>query len=352
MQENNNTSQENGLPQRKNIFQKFYGFVDSIFPFSSANESSYMRVKSNIAVLIGLMTFMFFLFQIFSGYSFLVKAEIISPVSFIEKESTPSLAIVEINSEITIPMSKHFEEVMESLKTNDQVKSVLVIFNSGGGSPAASDDMAHYIEDFRKIKPVNSYVQSICASGAYYIASATEKIYANPTSIVGSIGVVLPHYNGAELAKTIGIEENYVAAGKHKVPLSLMKKMSTDEEKYLQNQLLLPTYEVFKAYVARTRNLSSEQINEVSEGIIYVSAMDEVKGVLVDETISLIQLKNNIKKGIAEASNIDVNNVQTVTFNAKPVDKKSLIGLSMDVGSKQFENMLNTSSGVQYKSGF
>lgn len=345
---NDNINNTTEIKNKKNIFQRFYRFADSIFPFANANESSYVRVKSNIAVLIGLMAFMFFIFEIYSGYSFLVKADVLPPINIFEKEKKPSLAIVEINSAITIPMSKNFETIMDELKANDSIDSVLLVFNSGGGMPAASDDMAHYIEDFRKVKPVNSYIQSVCASGAYYIASATENIYANPTSIVGSIGVVLPHYNVAELANTIGVEEDYVAAGKHKVPLSLMKKMTADERSYLQNQLLSPTYKVFKDYVARTRGLSEEQINKVAEGIIYVSSMKEVDGVLVDKTTSLIELKNELKDGIATKYNVDFNEVEVYVFNAKP-EKKNILGLSMDIGSKQLESLMQSQSALQYR---
>jgi len=340
-----NTNNQSSTPN-KSFFQRIYSFFDQLMPFQNANEFSYIRVKSTIAVLVGIMVFLFLSFEIFSGYSFLVKADIIKPISLIKEDKKPTLAIVEIDSAITIEMSKNFEIEMEKIRKDKSIKSVLIVFNSGGGSPAASDDMAHYIEYFKETKPVYSYIQSVCASGAYYIASASDRIYANPTSIVGSIGVVLPHYNGADLAKTIGIEEDYIAAGKHKVPLSLMKKMTDKDRVYLQTHLLDPTYKAFKDYVAKMRHLDKETIDNIAEGIIYVSSMKEVKGILVDETISLIELKNSIKKNISNKFNIKFKDVTEKSYSAKPTEKKGLLGLEVNVGSQQLNHILTSNTSL------
>lgn len=329
--------------KNRGFFSKFYGIFDSIFPFQNANEFSFIRVKANIGVIIGLMAFSFFAFEIFFGYSFLVKKELIEPISFIQEEPKPTLAIVDFNSAITIPMSENFMQKMEILRTDNTVKSVLLVFNSGGGSPAASDDIAHYIEYFQKTKPVYSYIQSICASGAYYIASATSEIYTNPTAIVGSIGVVLPHYNFSKLAKTIGVEENHITAGKHKVPLSLLKTMSPKDRKYIENQLLNPTYKVFKNYVGEQRDLNSSEMDLLAEGIIYTGSMDVIQKKLIDKQSSFIELKIELLEAISSSNSINIDDIHIVRFNAEKENPKSLLGMSVDIGSSQFQNLTKES---------
>ncbi len=123
--------------------------------------------------------------------------------------------------------------------------------NSPGGSPTASEELSEYLKDFQKDKNITMYIQSIGASGGYYIASAIKPLYANKNAIVGSIGVVMPHYNLKELAKKIGVEEDYLMAGKFKKPISLLEKIDKENREYITKHLLEPTYQNFIESVAR-----------------------------------------------------------------------------------------------------
>jgi len=307
----------------KNIF-------DKIFPFKGATECTYMRVKSNIALLGGMIVFVFLMIELVIGFNFLKKAGIIK----MPEEKGAKVKVMRFDEEITIDTYRRFIDNMDKFKKDDDVKAVVIVFNSGGGSPAASDDIAHYILDFKKKKPVYAYVQSICASGAYYIASSATKIYSNPTGIVGSIGVLLPHYNIGKLAGTLGVNEDYVAAGKHKVPISMFRELSKEDKEYLKNNLLSPTYWTFKNFVAENRNLSKEQIDKLAEGIIYTGAMKEVQGTLIDGTTSLIAFKNDLVKEIAEKHNVKEDDVKWDAFDLKQKKKVGLLGVNVDVASK------------------
>jgi len=140
------------------------------------------------------------------------------------------------------------------------------------------------------------YVQSIAASGGYYIASAIRPIIANQNAIVGSIGVILPHYSIGELAKKIGIEEDDLSSDKYKKPISLFRKVNDEERDYIQKQLLDPTYQNFINAVAANRSLSREKLEPYTEGKIFVANDPSIQGILVDEISILHTLKSRMKK--------------------------------------------------------
>ncbi len=162
----------------KGIFQKIYSFFDKILPFRKANENSFYRVKSIISTLIGIGVFIFLLVEILIAFNFMVSSNLFNK-NKVDIKKEHNIAVLNFNEQITIDTYKRFKAKMDKFKKNKKIDSVLIVFNSGGGSPSASDDMANYILDFKKDKKVYVYVQSICASGAYYIASAANYIYAN-----------------------------------------------------------------------------------------------------------------------------------------------------------------------------
>ena len=206
---------------------------------------------------------------------------------------------------------------MEAIRYDDNYEQVLVIINSGGGSPTASDEIANYLVDFQKDKKVTLYVQSIATSGAYYIASSVKPIYANPNAIVGSIGVIMPHYVIADVAHKVGIIEDHITEGKYKVPVSMFKKATQEDKAYLSNNLLNPVYENFKAFVAKHRGVSLILLEPYTEGRIFAASMPEIKGILVDEIINETSLKNKIQASLSEEFKVDKKEVVFVNLDTK-----------------------------------
>jgi len=213
-----------------------------------------------------------------------------------ESSSNNKIAVIRYNKEVTEDFTTKVMEKMDSVRDDETFKSVLFIMGSPGGSPTASEELSEYLKEFQKDKNITMYVDSIAASGGYYIASAVKPLIANKNAIVGSIGVIMPHYNLGELAKKVGVEEDFMAAGEFKKPISFFAKIDDKNRKYMTEHLLKPTYENFVASVAKNRGVSKEQILKVAEGKIYIANVPEIKGVLVDEVSSLYKVKKMMRQ--------------------------------------------------------
>jgi len=206
------------------------------------------------------------------------------------------VAVIQYNREVTEAYTSAVMEKMDEVLEDESFKSVLFIMGSPGGSPTASEELSEYLKAFQQEKNITMYVDSIAASGGYYIASAVKPLIANKNAIVGSIGVIMPHYNFGELAKKVGVEEDYMAAGKFKKPISMFAKIDDENREYMTEHLLKPTYNNFVTSVANNRGVSREQILAVAEGQIFVANMPKIQGILVDEISSLYKVKKKIRE--------------------------------------------------------
>jgi len=223
---------------------------------------------------------------------FFKKSGLIGEVS----ASMNKVAVIHYNQEVTEAYTTKVMEKMDEIREDETFKSVLFIMGSPGGSPTASEELSEYLKAFQKELNVTMYVDSIAASGGYYIASAVKPLIANKNAIVGSIGVIMPHYNLGELAKKVGVEEDYMAAGKFKQPISMFTKIDDEKRAYMTKHLLEPTYENFVQSVANNRGLKKEDILAVADGKIFVANVPEIQGVLVDEISSLYKVKEKIRQ--------------------------------------------------------
>jgi protease-4 len=244
------------------------------------------------------------------GVILLIVAEIFLLFSFLKKSflktipHSPYIAVININKAITTEYIHKLTSKMEKLLKDKNCKEFLLIFNTPGGSPSASDEFNSFLKYANKKKKVNVYVESMAASGGYYIASAIKPLIANKNAIVGSIGVIMPHYVIEKLAKKIGVEEDNIAVGKYKKPISLFKKVSFEDKKYLLNNLLLPTYENFLKVVAQDRNISIDKLKKYANGKIFLAT--KVKGILVDKISTLIKVKEEIKKRYKKVKFVEI----------------------------------------------
>lgn len=236
----------------------------------------------------------------------ILVAEIIFIGSFFSKTgafgeeslSENKVAVVRYNQEVTEEFTTTIMERMDEIKEDETYKSVLFIMGSPGGSPTASEELSEYLKAFQKEMPITMYVDSIAASGGYYIASSIKPLIANKNAIVGSIGVIMPHYNFGQLAKTVGVEEDFMAAGKFKKPISMFEKIDEENRKYMTENLLKPTYENFIQSVANNRGLKKEDIVPFAEGKIFIANVPEIQHILVDEISSLYQVKAKIRENL------------------------------------------------------
>ncbi len=210
------------------------------------------------------------------------------------------VAVIRYDKPVTEEFTTKVMEEMDKIRKDKSYKAVLFIMGSPGGSPTASEELSEYLKDYQKDKNITMYVDSMAASGGYYIASAIKPLIANKNAIVGSIGVILPHYNLKELAKKVGVEEDYLAEGKFKKPISMLAEIDDENREYIIKNLLKPTYENFINAVATNRGLKVEELKPFTEGKIFIANMPEIKGILVDKISSLYRVKKMIKDSLKD----------------------------------------------------
>ena len=241
---------------------------------------------------------------IFLGALFIQFFDLKLPFS--EESSKAKIAELNIDRPITGAYIEELIDSIEKIKKKKNYKALLVTLSSPGGSPTASQEFAEYLRDLNNTLPVTLYVDNMAASGAYYIASAIKPIYANKNAIVGSIGVIMPHYNLSELAEKVGVKEDTITAGKFKQPFSLLKEMTEEKKRYIEDALLKPTYRNFLEDVAHYRNIPVAKLKPYAEGKVFIASMPEIRGILVDKITNLYKLKAKMRSRYTEAEFVDI----------------------------------------------
>lgn len=155
--------------------------------------------------------------------------------------SSPHLAVVNILGTIDSGnQSVNSEDTNKALKRAFESKSsqaVVLNINSPGGSPVQSDEIwqqIRYLKQQHTDKKVYAVIGDMGASGAYYIASAADEIIVNPSSLVGSIGVIMPNYGISGLAQKLGIEDRTMTSGSNKDILSMTKPINPQQREHIQ----------------------------------------------------------------------------------------------------------------------
>lgn len=164
-----------------------------------------------------------------------------------------------------------FLKKLDNAAEDPNVHGVVIRVNTPGGGVVESQEIHDMIVDIQDdySKPVYISMGSMAASGGYYIAAPAEKIYANPQTLTGSIGVIMQSINIAELAEDLGIHEEVIKSGPYKDIMSVTREMTDDEREILQ-ELIDESYELFVDVIDNGReNLSRDEVYELADGRIY-----------------------------------------------------------------------------------
>jgi protease-4 len=181
---------------------------------------------------------------------------------------------------------------------NSNSKAVALDINSPGGSPVQSDEIWQTMMDLRKEYPdkkLYAVIGDMGASGAYYIASAADEIYVNPSSLVGSIGVIMPSYNVKGLMDKVGVEDRTITAGEYKDILSLSRPLTDYEEKHVE-KVLDNTHKHFINAVKEGRGdrLKNPEQNKLFSGLFWTGEQSIELG-LADKKGSISSLEKQLK---------------------------------------------------------
>jgi len=196
-------------------------------------------------------------------------------------------------------------ESLKKAREDDAVKAIVLRVNSPGGSALTSDLIWREVALTKKIKPVIVSMGDVAASGGYYIAAGADKIFAETTTITGSIGVFGTIPNGTELAKNIGINAEQVGTNKNSVEYSFFEPM-TDDFRSIVQEGVEETYQTFLARVAEGRNITIAQADSLAQGRVW-SGTDAKNNGLIDELGGL----DDAVKAAAQMVNLETYGTQS-----------------------------------------
>jgi len=200
------------------------------------------------------------------------------------------VAIIPVQGEIAYSQSNILEgsvatpqSVTDGIKQAEEdstVSAIVLDINSPGGSPVASEEIMNAVKNSKK--PVVVWISDTGASGAYLAASPADKIYASPSSIVGSIGVILSLTDLSGLYQKIGVNQYAIKAGEYKDMGSSYRNLTPEETRMLQ-EMVDEDYDYFISLVAENRKLDINYVRSIAEGKIYTGT--QAKNLkLIDET--------------------------------------------------------------------
>ncbi|MDO6818684.1 signal peptide peptidase SppA [Zobellia sp. 1_MG-2023] len=184
-------------------------------------------------------------------------------------------------------------EAIIKAKEDEDVKAIVLRVNSPGGSALTSDIIWREIELAKEVKPVIVSMGNVAASGGYYIAVGANKIFAEPTTVTGSIGVFGTVPNMTELAADIGVNAEQVGTNKNSLEYSFFEPMTSEFRAYVQESIE-HTYDTFLQRVSQGRNISMAEADSLAQGRVW-SGVDAKRIGLIDEL-------GNLEDAIAEAA--------------------------------------------------
>jgi protease-4 len=163
------------------------------------------------------------------------------------------------------------DSVIDQLQTfadDDSIRAIVLHVNSPGGGAAASQEIYEEVRSIRKSKPIVTSIESVGASGAYYIAAGTQKIYANEASVVGSIGVIMEWTNYGDLMHWAKLKPNVITSGPLKDAGDPSREMTPAERAYFQS-LVDNMFAQFVRDVAQGRGLPESTIKPLATGQVW-----------------------------------------------------------------------------------
>lgn len=192
-----------------------------------------------------------------------------------------------------------YENIMKDLqevRDDETIKALILEVNSPGGSVYNAEQIYNTIEkikDERKI-PVYTVMETMAASGGYYISAPTDKIYASNETLTGSIGVIMSSYSFEGLFEKYGIKEQNITTGDMKDAGTPGKDMTDEQKEYFQN-LADSAFERFVKVVADGRDIKEDQVKKLADGRVY-DGSQAVENGLIDEIGDMEKAIKDISK--------------------------------------------------------
>lgn len=202
-----------------------------------------------------------------------------------DKLAKDKIAVLEVSGTIMPPFTGHFLKAIKRIKEDEHVKGVLLVVDSPGGLVADSDQIYRKLVDLRKTKPIYVSMKRLAASGGVYVAMGCGedgKIFAEPTTWTGSIGVIIPRYDASKLAEKFGVSSDSLKTGEFKDSLDPLRPL-TDRERSLWSVILDESLQRFVNIVDENRKpLDEAKVKELATGQLFTAEQAKANG-LIDE---------------------------------------------------------------------
>ncbi len=266
----------------------------------------------------------------------LVLIILISCYSLLSKEITPpAIGVIQIDG--VILESEPIVKKIRMLEKNPSVKGIIVRINSPGGAVSPSQEIFSELLRMKAKKKIYASISSSAASGGYYIAVGTEKIFANPGSLVGSIGVIMQTVNVEELMKKIGIRTETIKSGRNKDIGSSFREM-TSEERELLKGVILDTHEQFVTAVSENRPLEIAKVRQIADGRIFTGKQAFEMG-MIDGLASFRETVEMLRQDMG---------IHEEVYLLYPTDKEEIIQSIINLDSFFNINKIISRSGLFY----
>ena len=264
------------------------------------------------------------------------------------------IAIVNVDGIIDDTQAEAVYRQLRAAKRDDAVRGLIIRVSSPGGTISASDRIYQAIGDYRRQegKPTVAFMRGVAASGGYYVSVGCDEIVAEPTTVTGSIGVIMAHFVFEDLLeKKLGIQPVFLTMGEKKDWPSSFRAPEEEEITYIKSRLLEPAYERFVEVIEEGRGkiLSATEVRDLADGSIYV-ATEAAEVELIDKVGYLDEAVAAVKAlaGIEDAQVVEYRSPFSFMRMLGAQEKKSSM-LHLD-RSKLFE--LSTPQVLYLWSGY
>ena len=295
------------------------------------------RSRVFLWVILGGGAFFLFLLAVFALVYFTIRTQ--------QKDSFAGfgdkIAVVDLEGVILSP--KDAVEQLRKFADDSSIKAIVLHVNSPGGGAAASEEIYREVLRIRDVKKkrIVASIETVGASGAYYVSSATNKIFADQASIVGSIGVIAEWYNYEELLKWAKLQAIVLKAGEFKDTGSPVRPMTPAERAYMQG-LIDNMHTQFIHSVAQGRKMKDEDILPLADGKVWTGEQAL--------PLKLIDQIGDFRAAVMDtAKSVGIKGEPTIVRPEK--DRKSILDLLFGDASEYLPNparLMQSNAGFYY----
>jgi len=243
-----------------------------------------------------------------------------------DEATTDRIVIIEANGTIMPPFTERIIGMVEEARDDDNVKGVVLVVDSPGGLVADSHQIYHRLTQLSEKKPVYVAMKRIAASGGVYIAmgaGVNGKIFAEPTTWTGSIGVIIPRYDLSAMAEKFGVKSDSLTTGPFKDSLNMFKPLSESDRK-LWGAIMDDSFDRFVKIVAKSRKgrkeLDEEKVRtKLATGQVF-TANQALENGLIDEIAFDDEVVEKLQKDLG------LSKVRVVKYTFTPTVLDVLLG--------------------------